>query len=214
MRRAIVFIALLLGAACRDSAGPSGSVPFGPIPAGDHSVTLSGVAPNCTVNAANPQAVTVPAGGTGTADFPVTCAGGGGGGTRITGRGTILTADGVVLSFDFDVSSDLTGRATASDSSDVRPNGVDVGTLTVDSSADPETRFTAFRTSSSTCSDPSRGVEFDGVGREDTGGLVEFTFVACDNGPEGSGMDVFRAMIPSEEYDKRGPVTRGDIIKS
>jgi hypothetical protein len=191
----------------------SGSVSFNDVPAGDHGVALSGIASNCSVGSANPQTVTVTAGGTATAGFAVTCSETGGGGVaRITGRGTILTADGVVLSFDFDVASDLTGRATASDSSDVRPDGT-VGTLTVNSS-DPETRFTAFRASSSTCSDPSRGVEFDGIGREDTGGLVEFTLVSCDNGPEGSGLDIFRAMIPSEGYDKRGPVTSGDIVKS
>lgn len=194
------------------SVPPSGSVTFGPIPAGDHSVALSAIAPNCAVSAANPQTVTVPAGGTASADFPVTCGGGGGGVARITGLGKILTADGVVITFDFDVASDLTGRATASDSSDVRPDGT-VGTLTV-ASSDPETRFTAFRASSSTCSDPSRGVEFDGIGREDTGGLVEFTFVACDNGPVGSGLDIFRPIIPSEEYDRIGPVTGGDIVKS
>jgi hypothetical protein len=191
----------------------SGSVTFTDVPAGDHSVTLSDAAANCSVGAANPQIVTVTAGGTATADFPVTCTGAGGEGVvRIMGLGNILTADGVVITFDFDVASDLTGRATASDSSDVRPDGT-VGTLTVNAS-DPETRFTAFRASSSTCSDPSRGVEFDGIGREDTGGLVEFTFVACDNGPEGSGLDIFRPIIPSEQYDRIGPVTGGDIVKS
>ena len=98
-------------------------------------------------------------------------------------------------------------------SSEVRPDGT-VGSVTVDPSADPETRFTAFRATSSTCSDPNLGVEFDGVGREDSGFLVEFTIVACDNGPEGSGLDVFRFVIPPNGYDRMGPVTSGDIVKS
>jgi hypothetical protein len=191
----------------------NGTVTFNDVPVGDHSVTLSGVAANCSVDAANPQTVTVTAGNTASANFPVSCTGGGGGGVvRIAGVGKILTAGGVVITFDFDVASDLTGHATASDSSDVRPDGT-VGTLRVDPS-DPATSFTAFRASSSTCSDPSRGAEFDGIGREDTGGLVAFTFIACDLGPAGSGQDIFRGVIPSEEYDRRGPVTAGDIVKS
>src|SRR5438874_3577190 len=40
---------------------------------GDHSVTLVGVPSNCTVNEANPQKVSVPAGGTGHADFTISC---------------------------------------------------------------------------------------------------------------------------------------------
>jgi len=191
----------------------NGSVTFTDVPAGDHSVALSGVAANCTVNASNPQTVTVPDGGNAAAQFPVGCNGGGGGGTRrISGLGKIFTADGVVITFDFDVGSDLSGRATASDSSDVRPDG-SVGTIRVDAS-DPATSITAFRATSSSCSDPSRGAEFDGIGREDTGGLVNFTFIACDNGAAGSGQDVFRVIIPSEGYDRIGPVTGGDVVKS
>src|ERR1041384_2639323 len=68
---------------------------------------------------------------------------------RITGLGKIMTSDGVAISFNFDVGDDLTGRFTASDSSDVRPDG-SVGTLTVDAN-DSGTRFSAFRATSSLC---------------------------------------------------------------
>jgi hypothetical protein len=130
---------------------------------------------------------------------------------RLAGAGRIEPG-GVIITFDFDVQSDLTGRFTTSDSSDVRPDGT-VGTLRVDAS-DPATGFRAFRASSSACSDPTRGAEFDGTGREDTGGLVDFNVVACDNGPAESGMDFFRIAIPIENHDRSGPVTRGDIARS
>ncbi len=130
---------------------------------------------------------------------------------RLAGAGRIEPG-GVIITFDFDVQSDLTGRFTASDSSDVRPDGT-VGTLRVDAS-DPQTHFNAFRATSSACSDPTRGAEIDGTGREDTGGLVDFNVVACDNGPAGSGMDFFRIAIPIENYDRSGPVTQGDIVRS
>ena len=51
----------------------NGSVTFPGLEAGDHSVALSGVAVNCTVSGANPQTVTVPAGGTAVASFTVNC---------------------------------------------------------------------------------------------------------------------------------------------
>ena len=53
--------------------GTSGSVTFTGVAAGSHSVALTNVAANCTVTGANPQAVTVPSGGTGTAPFSATC---------------------------------------------------------------------------------------------------------------------------------------------
>ena len=98
---------------------------------------------------------------------------------RLAGAGRIEPG-GVIITFDFDVQSDLTGRFTASDSSDVRPDGT-VGTLRVDAS-DPQTHFNAFRATSSACSDPTRGAEIDGTGREDTGGLVDFNVVASKYG--------------------------------
>src|SRR5437899_1680289 len=51
--------------------GANDHVTFSTLAAGDHSVTLVGVPSNCTVNEANPQKVSVPAGGTGHADFTI-----------------------------------------------------------------------------------------------------------------------------------------------
>src|SRR5207253_5127277 len=50
-----------------------GTATFNAVAAGSHSVALSGVADNCTVSGPNPQSVTVPAGGTASASFTVTC---------------------------------------------------------------------------------------------------------------------------------------------
>ena len=52
--------------------GVSGSVTFN-LPAGDHSVTLTGLANNCTVSGQNPRTINVPAGGTPQTNFTVTC---------------------------------------------------------------------------------------------------------------------------------------------
>src|SRR5206468_1858747 len=43
------------------------------VTAGDYQVSLSGVPSNCTVSGSNPRTVTVPAGGTATTTFAVTC---------------------------------------------------------------------------------------------------------------------------------------------
>jgi len=51
----------------------SGSVTFSALTAGDHTVTLSGVPSNCTVSPGTSQTATVPAGGTGSAPFAISC---------------------------------------------------------------------------------------------------------------------------------------------
>src|SRR5947199_10553670 len=53
--------------------GTTGNVTYPGLAAADHMVALS-VASNCTVSGANPRTVTVPAGGTGHADFTIACA--------------------------------------------------------------------------------------------------------------------------------------------
>src|SRR5207253_9886588 len=53
--------------------GTTGNVTYPWLAAADHMVALS-VASNCTVSGANPRTVTVPAGGTGHADFTIDCA--------------------------------------------------------------------------------------------------------------------------------------------
>ena len=186
-------------------------------PSGDHTLALSGVASNCTVGGANPRTVTVPSGGTATTTFSVSCAStGGGGGVEVVGQGQIgsgsPTPGSDATTFNFDVRADLTGRFTGTDWTDLHaPN--QPATLTTDPVADPATSFTAYRNSSSACSDPTRGVEVDAVGREDTGNLVAYTMTVCDNGPAGSGSDFFQVFIPSEGFGVSGAVTSGDISK-
>jgi hypothetical protein len=51
----------------------NGSVTFGGLAAGEHSVVLSGVASNCMVSGGTTRSVTVPAGGTASIDFAVHC---------------------------------------------------------------------------------------------------------------------------------------------
>jgi hypothetical protein len=185
------------------------------VPAGAHPVALSGVAANCTVGGANPRTVTVPAGGTATTTFAVTC------GAQLPpaevsgqgqlGMGAAVPGDSV-LTFAIDVRADLTGRLTATDYGDIHPSG-NPASITTDQTADPATSITAYRPSSSVCGDPSRGVEFDAVGREDNGNVVSYTVVLCDNGPAGSGADFMSVFIPSESYGRSGSVTSGDIVK-
>src|SRR2546422_9353564 len=67
--------------------------------------------------------------------------------------------------------------------------------MITDASSDPATSITAYRNSSSACSDPSRGVEFDAVGRDDEGYLEGYTVQACDNGPAGSGTDFWSIFV-------------------
>jgi hypothetical protein len=197
--------------------GTNGSVTFAGLASGSHTVVLSGVAGNCSVSGGTSRTVNVPAGGTAATSFAVSCAGAppppAG---RVTGQGQVGTAapqpGNDVVTFNFDVRADLTGRFTGTDYADLHPGGVPA-TLTTDPVSDPATAFTAFRSSSSACADPSRGVEIDGTGREDTGGVVAYTLSLCDNGPANSGMDFFGIFIPSEGFRRSGQVASGDIVK-
>jgi hypothetical protein len=57
----------------QQAIGINASVTFTGLSAGSHSVALSGVASNCTVSGGNTQTVNVPAGGTGSTTFTVSC---------------------------------------------------------------------------------------------------------------------------------------------
>ena len=213
------------GGTASQAVATDGSVTFAGIPSGTYDVTLSGLAANCTVSD-NPRSVTVPAGGTGSTTFSVTCGGeppptGG----RVTALGTIgtgpATPGGARQEFDLDVAATLSGRVFFRDWGVVRVDG-SIGTLIV-SPTDGATSITAFRASSAICADPTRGVEFDGVGRVNTGGdsnpagdeLLEFAVAACDNGPAGSGMDIITVSLPDHGY-RAGPdvLSSGDVVKS
>src|SRR5204863_4010175 len=79
----------------------------------------------------------------------------------------------------------------------------------------PGTGITAFRTSSTACSDPTKGAEFDGTGQVfGEAEMVNFTVAVCDNGPAGSGLDFFSFSAPSINYSKSATLTSGDIAKS
>jgi PKD repeat protein len=62
------------GAATDQPIGANGTVTFTGVAPGDYSVTLNGIPTNCTLaNGTNPRTVTVPAGGTGSTTFSVSC---------------------------------------------------------------------------------------------------------------------------------------------
>src|SRR5438552_18182146 len=76
----------------------------------------------------------------------------------------------------------------------------------------PGTGITALRTSSTACSDPTKGAEFDGTGQVvGEAEQLNFTVAVCDNGPAGSGLDFFSFSAPSISYSKSGMLTGGDI---
>lgn len=140
-----------------------------------------------------------------------------GAGAGMHGSGTI--GDGTATpganrqEFTFDVAADLTGALTYRDWGIVRTDG-SVATVTV-AASDPETGITAFRETSNVCADPARGAEFDGVGRLDTGELMAFTVVGCDNGAGESGADGFRMSVPAAGgYLREGLLSSGDVVKS
>ena len=68
---------------------------------GDHSIQLSGIAPNCTVAGNNPRTVSIAAGQTATVTFEVTC-GVSSGGLQVTAAttGASIDADGYTLTVD------------------------------------------------------------------------------------------------------------------
>jgi len=79
----------------------NGSVTFTGLGAGTHSVVLSGVATNCTVSGGTSQTVTVPAGGTATTTFTITCVTPSGNLTVSTSTtGSSLDPDGYTVTVD------------------------------------------------------------------------------------------------------------------
>ena len=197
----------------------NGSVSFTG-PAGNHPVALSGMAANCTVSGPNPQTVPVPAGGTATTTFAVTCSPQPAPpevrGHVQLGWGS-ATPGNSVQTFDFVVRADGTGRLTGTDWGDIHPSG-QPASMTTDPVADPATSFTAYRNAApSKCQDPTRGVEFDAVGRGDEGDLRNYTVQVCDDDPRtgsgGSRVDFFSIYIAVGGYGRSGIPTSGDIVK-
>jgi hypothetical protein len=196
----------------------NGSVTF-TAPAGANPVGLSGVAANCTVSEANPQTAAVPASGAATTTFTVTC--GAPPPAEVSGHVQLgwgsATPGNSVQTFDFDVRADGTGRLTGTDWGDIHPSGKPAS-MTTDPVADPATSFTAYRNAApSKCQDPTRGVEFDAVGRGDEGDLRSYTVQVCDDDPRtgsgGSRVDFFSIYIAVGGYGRSGIPTSGDIVK-
>jgi Tol biopolymer transport system component len=81
--------------------GPNDSLPIGGVAPGDHQVTLSGVAANCSVGGDNPRSVTVTAGGEDSVTFAVSCARPVGQvRVEVTSSGTPADPDGYTVSLD------------------------------------------------------------------------------------------------------------------
>jgi len=193
----------------------NGSATFA-VPAGDNPVALSGVASNCSLSGANPGTVSVPAGGTATAALAVTCVVPG---SRASGTGQLgmgaATPHNNVQTFNFDVRADLTGKFYITAYDDIHPDG-SIAMVFVDASADPATFIKAYRSSSSACSDPSHGVEFDALAR-DGPDLVNVTVIVCDDGAQGSGRDFLSFFIIKPQaagIGRSGMVTSGDVVKN
>src|SRR5438876_11178415 len=70
-------------------------------------------------------------------------------------------------------------------------------------------------TSSTACSDPTKGAEFDGTGQVvGETEMVNFTVAVCDNGPAGSGLDFFSFSEIGRASCRETMLTRGDNVQS
>jgi hypothetical protein len=129
----------------------------------------------------------------------------------ITGRGAI--GNGLALAtmdrqeFDFEATGAPGGRLFVRDFGALRTNG-STGSLTADPAVDAATGINSFTQTSAAC------VTFAGIGRRDTGDLVDFSVDACDNGSPGTGVDFFRISVPIIAYSESGTLAEGEITLS
>ena len=181
---------------------PNGQVTFSALDPNQHSVNLSGVATNCTVNGADPATVLVPAGGIGTTTFAVTCeapatdviTGGGkvGDGREFTTFGLTTRPDGG----DFEwVQHCPKGADPASSACASGPftfhGSLSVGTYLVSASS-PHCR------------------KWSGTGAAKETGPHQFSVAAgCDNGEPGRGADYIDVRI--DDYHYTGYLSGGNI---
>src|SRR5438094_2564220 len=90
------------------SIGTNGSVTFTGLSAASHTVVLSGVASNCSVSGGTSRTVTVPAGGTASTSFSVSCTAPTGNLTVTTGTsGSNIDADGYTVTVDGNASKSI-----------------------------------------------------------------------------------------------------------
>src|SRR5207248_1436235 len=109
------------------SVGTNGPVTFTGLSAASHTVVLSGVASNCSVSGGPSRTVSVPAGGTASTSFSVSCTAPTGNLTVITGTsGSTIDADGHTVSVDGDASeaSGTNGSVTSTGLSAARHTGL------------------------------------------------------------------------------------------
>ena len=181
---------------------PNGQVTFSALDPNQHSVNLSGVATNCTVNGADPATVLVPAGGIGTTTFAVTCeapatdviTGGGkvGDGREFTTFGLTTRPDGG----DFEwVQHCPKGADPASSACASGPftfhGSLSAGTYLVSASS-PHCR------------------KWSGTGAAKETGSHQFSVAAgCDNGEPGRGADYIDVRI--DDYHYTGYLSGGNI---
>src|SRR5438105_800584 len=181
---------------------PNGQVTFSALDPNQHSVNLSGVATNCTVNGADPTTVVVPAGGIGTTTLAVTCeapatdfiTGGGrvGDGRELTTFGLTTRPDGGYFEWVQHCPNRVDPASSASASGPFTFHGsVSAGTYLVSASS-PHCR------------------KWTGTGAAKETGSHPFSVTAgCDNGEPGRGADYIEVRIDGYHYT--GYLSGGNI---
>ena len=90
-----------IDAGAAQAVGINATASIANLPAGPHSVALSGLAANCTLEGDNPRSVTVPLGGVGDVAFAVTCVPGSGSLTiTVATTGASVDPDGYEVTID------------------------------------------------------------------------------------------------------------------
>ena len=97
--------------------GTNSTLTLAGLPAGSHTLSISGLAPNCTLSTPNPLTTTVPAGGTARVVFEIGCSAPGALEVTTTTTGQDLDPDGYTVSVDggAEVAVALDGQATIAD---------------------------------------------------------------------------------------------------
>jgi PKD repeat protein len=162
--------------------GINTTITLTPIPTGSHTVTLSGVASNCTVSGGNSQTTTVASGQTATVTFSVTCAATTGSLTvTTTTSGSNLDPDGYTVAVDggtgqaIGINTSFTFNGVATGSHTVTLSGV-AGNCTVSGGNSQTTTVSSGQTASVTFSVTCAAL---------TGSLTVTTATSGSNQPSG-----------------------------
>ena len=165
--------------------GVNSSVTYTSLAAQDHSVEISGVASNCTVNGANPRTVSVPGGATAQTSFAISCAPlpptSGDLAVTTTTSGTNLDPDGYTVAVDggsgqaIGINTSFTFNGVATGSHTVTLSGV-AGNCTVSGGSAQTTTVTSGQTATVTFSVTCAAL---------TGSLTVTTATSGSNQPSG-----------------------------